>query len=61
MVTGDNIDTAKAIAAECGILTADGVCMEGPEFRKLTPKQLDAILPKLQVMFCAYSGAVYVF
>ena len=49
MVTGDNINTAKAVATECGILTADGICMEGPEFRKLTPKQLDAILPRLQV------------
>lgn len=50
MVTGDNIETAKAIAAECGILTLGGTCMEGPEFRKLTPKQLDAILPTLQVL-----------
>ena len=49
MVTGDNIDTAKAIARECGILTDGGVAMEGPEFRKLTNAQLDAILPSLQV------------
>ena len=47
--TGDNIETAKAIARECGILTADGLAMEGPEFRKLTPAQLDDILPRLQV------------
>lgn len=51
MVTGDNIDTARAIATECGILTPDGLSMEGPAFRKLTPKQLDEILPKLQVVF----------
>ena len=50
MVTGDNIETAKAIASECGILTNGGLAMEGPAFRKLTPKQLDAILPKLQVL-----------
>lgn len=50
MVTGDNVDTAKAIAMECGILTVGGLVLEGPEFRKLTPKQLDAILPKLQVL-----------
>jgi P-type Ca2+ transporter type 2C len=50
MVTGDNIETAKAIATSCGILTAGGVAMEGPEFRRLTPKQLDDILPKLQVL-----------
>lgn len=50
MVTGDNIETAKAIAKECGILTEGGMAMEGPDFRKLTPKQLDEILPKLQVL-----------
>ena len=50
MVTGDNIETAKAIAIECGILTPGGIAMEGPEFRKLTPLQLDAVLPNLQVI-----------
>ncbi len=50
MVTGDNVETAKAIAAECGIYTAGGSVMEGPEFRKLTPAQLDARLPTLQVL-----------
>jgi Ca2+-transporting ATPase len=50
MVTGDNLETAKAIATECGILTAGGLAMEGPAFRKLTPRQLDAVLPYLQVL-----------
>lgn len=50
MVTGDNIETAKAIAKECGILTEGGIAMEGPDFRKLSPKQLDEILPCLQVL-----------
>ena len=50
MVTGDNIDTAKAIAKRCGILTEDGMAMEGPTFRKMTPSELDAVLPKLQVL-----------
>ena len=29
MVTGDNLETAKAIAKECGILTKGGLAMEG--------------------------------
>jgi hypothetical protein len=49
MVTGDNLETAKAIARECGILYGDGVAMEGPDFRKMTPAALDKVLPKLQV------------
>jgi len=50
MVTGDNIMTAKAIASECGIYTAGGIAMEGPVFRKLGPKQLRQIIPRLQVL-----------
>jgi len=40
MVTGDNINTAKAIARDCGILTDMGDAIEGPSFRKLTPHNL---------------------
>jgi len=50
MVTGDNLETAVAIAKEAGIMTEDGIAMEGHEFRELTPKQLDEILPDLQVL-----------
>jgi Ca2+-transporting ATPase len=50
MVTGDNILTAKHIATECGILTPDGVALEGPEFRKMDEPTRDAILPKLAVL-----------
>jgi Ca2+-transporting ATPase len=50
MLTGDNIHTAKHIARECGILTDDGVAIEGPAFRALSDEEVDAILPKLQVM-----------
>lgn len=50
MVTGDNLATASAIAKQCGILTPDGIALEGPVFRKMTPKQVDEILPKLQVL-----------
>ncbi|KAL9172290.1 hypothetical protein ABFS82_03G035700 [Erythranthe guttata] len=50
MVTGDNINTAKAIARECGILTDDGIAIEGPEFRMKTDEELQKLIPKLQVM-----------
>ncbi|XP_027363830.1 calcium-transporting ATPase 4, plasma membrane-type-like isoform X2 [Abrus precatorius] len=50
MVTGDNINTAKAIAKECGILTEGGIAIEGPQFRDLSPEQMQDIIPKIQVM-----------
>ena len=50
MVTGDNIMTARAIARQCGIYTDGGVAVEGPNFRAMAPADVDAILPKLQVM-----------
>lgn len=50
MVTGDNIVTAKSIAKQCGIYTPGGVVMEGPVFRKLPPSEMDAVLPRLQVL-----------
>lgn len=49
MVTGDNINTAKAIARECGILTDDGIAIEGPDFREKSAEELDKLIPKLQV------------
>ncbi|KAM3738973.1 hypothetical protein ACB098_09G170500 [Castanea mollissima] len=50
MVTGDNIYTAKAIAGECGILTPDGMAIEGSEFRSMSLEQMRDIIPKIQVM-----------
>jgi P-type Ca2+ transporter type 2C len=50
MVTGDNVHTAKAIATECGIFTADGIIMEGPRFRALDEQQMDQTIPRLQVL-----------
>ncbi|KAL4873475.1 hypothetical protein BDV12DRAFT_79122 [Aspergillus spectabilis] len=50
MVTGDNINTATAIAESCGIKTPDGIVMEGPKFRQLSEQEMDKVLPKLQVL-----------
>ncbi|RYO48170.1 Calcium-transporting ATPase 2 [Alternaria tenuissima] len=50
MVTGDNMQTARAIATECLIYTEGGLVMEGPDFRRLPTEQLDEMLPRLQVL-----------
>ncbi|KUJ20488.1 calcium transporting P-type ATPase-like protein [Mollisia scopiformis] len=50
MVTGDNLNTAKAIATECGIFTQGGLIMEGPAFRKLSKTKMDQTIPRLQVL-----------
>jgi P-type Ca2+ transporter type 2C len=50
MVTGDNLNTACAIARQCGILTDSGQAIEGPVFRNMTPAAVDDILPNLQVV-----------
>ncbi|KAK1752290.1 hypothetical protein QBC47DRAFT_416759 [Echria macrotheca] len=52
MVTGDNVETAMAIAEECGILVEDGsgLVMEGPEFRRLTERLMRSIVSNLCVL-----------
>jgi len=50
MVTGDNILTAKKIAAECNILQEGGLALEGPVFEKMPDEELNKILPNLQVL-----------
>ncbi|PVU93734.1 hypothetical protein BB559_003179 [Furculomyces boomerangus] len=50
MITGDNIETAEAIAKNAGILTKGGRSIAGPDWRKLTPEQQHQLLPRLQVM-----------
>ena len=50
MVTGDNLVTAKEIARQCGILTQNGLAIEGSELRVMIPAQLDECLPRLQVV-----------
>ncbi|KAF3040661.1 plasma membrane calcium [Didymella heteroderae] len=50
MVTGDNMQTARAIATECNIYTEGGLVMEGPEFRRLSEAEMDEVIPRLQVL-----------
>ncbi|GMF59673.1 unnamed protein product [[Candida] boidinii] len=55
MVTGDNIDTARAISVGCGILDDENKdlphsCMEGPVFRKLSLQARREIVPHLCVL-----------
>jgi Ca2+-transporting ATPase len=50
MVTGDNMQTARAIATECLIYNEGGIVMEGPDFRRLSDQEMDEVLPKLQVL-----------
>uniref|UniRef100_A0A8C6WTR2 Calcium-transporting ATPase n=1 Tax=Neogobius melanostomus TaxID=47308 RepID=A0A8C6WTR2_9GOBI len=60
MVTGDNINTARAIATKCGILlpNEDFLCLEGKEFNKqirndegeVEQERLDKVWPKLRVL-----------
>jgi Ca2+-transporting ATPase len=50
MVTGDNINTAKAIATKCGIYMKGGVVMEGSKFRTLSDEEMTELIPRLQVL-----------
>ncbi|KAL3642811.1 Calcium-transporting ATPase 8, plasma membrane-type [Castilleja foliolosa] len=55
MVTGDNLQTAKAIALECGILGSDADAtepnlIEGKAFRSLTETQRLNVADKISVM-----------
>ncbi|XP_068171279.1 plasma membrane calcium-transporting ATPase 1-like isoform X2 [Antennarius striatus] len=60
MVTGDNINTARAIATKCGIIQPgeDFLCLEGKEFNQqirndqgeVEQERLDKVWPKLRVL-----------
>lgn len=54
MVTGDNIQTAQAIALECGILSpaqdvTEPTIIEGRVFRALTEKEREQVARKIMV------------
>ncbi|CAI0430461.1 unnamed protein product [Linum tenue] len=51
MVTGDNINTAKAIARECGILTSDGIAIEGPVMARSSPLDKHTLVKHLRTTF----------
>ncbi|RBR09634.1 uncharacterized protein FIESC28_09746 [Fusarium coffeatum] len=55
MVTGDNVETARAIALNCGILTEANMVepnavMQGSDFRKLTESERSNVVRKLRVL-----------
>lgn len=50
MLTGDNLLTAKSIGKQCGILTDEGVALEGPKFRQMSEAEMDEVIPKLQII-----------
>ncbi|KAF9174237.1 hypothetical protein BGX21_000747 [Mortierella sp. AD011] len=50
MITGDNINTARAIAKNAGILIKGGLAMTGPEFRALSKQEQTEAAKRLQVL-----------
>ncbi|GJZ28745.1 calcium-transporting ATPase 2, plasma membrane-type-like protein [Tanacetum coccineum] len=56
MVTRDDITTAKSIARECGILTDDGIAINGADFREKSLEVLLIIIPKIQVVAVTGDG-----
>lgn len=47
MVTGDNVNTARAIATKCGIIAPgdDFLCLEGKEFNRLIRNEKGEVGP----------------
>ncbi len=50
VITGDNVETARAVAREAGLLEADAVALTSDEFEKLSDDELKDRLPRLRVL-----------
>jgi Ca2+-transporting ATPase len=51
MITGDNVDTASAIARDAGLFdTPDAIVLTSDEFAKLSDAEIKARLPRLRVL-----------
>ncbi|KAF9914661.1 hypothetical protein BX616_007825, partial [Lobosporangium transversale] len=50
MITGDNIQTARAIAKNAGILIPGGLALTGPEFRAMSKEEQTEAVKRLQVL-----------
>jgi Ca2+-transporting ATPase len=51
MITGDNVETARAIGLEVGLLDAtDALALSSDEFNKLSDDELKARLPRLRIL-----------
>jgi Ca2+-transporting ATPase len=60
MITGDNIETASAIAREVGLLDSpDAIAMTHAEFDAMSDEELTAKLPRLRVLARALPGDKY--
>ena len=50
MITGDNLETARAIARDVGLLDDDATLMTSDEFNAKTDDEVKAVLPTLRVL-----------